>query len=165
MISNCWTWDRVGQPVRRSTRLGDNFDWLWAFLETILQIRRLRRSVCGAHECSAPPFSSVLMYLNKIFSWNPRKCLSLSDQNKMATKIKTEHSQSFNHNLFPLKPRTTCFYRLDKSNHDLIQNMVPALRADQFNRFNSWVRDSMCNSLSPPPPFPSWLWLLFVFLT
>ena len=43
--------------VRRRMRLGDDFDWLEAVQETILQIRRLRRSVCGAHGCSAPPRS------------------------------------------------------------------------------------------------------------
>ena len=42
-------------PDRRSMRLGDDFDWLEADQETILQIRRLRRSVCGAYGCSAPP--------------------------------------------------------------------------------------------------------------
>jgi len=37
------------------TRLGDEFDSLGVSLESILEIRKLRRSVCGAHGCSAPP--------------------------------------------------------------------------------------------------------------
>ena len=47
--------DRAGYPVRRRMRLGDAFHWLGVSLEAILRIRRLRRSVCGAHGCSAPP--------------------------------------------------------------------------------------------------------------
>jgi len=46
---------RVGEPGRRSMRLGDEFDSLGVSLESILEIRKLRRSVCGAHGCSAPP--------------------------------------------------------------------------------------------------------------
>ena len=48
------------EPVRSSMRLGDDFDWLGVSLETFLQIRRLRRSVCGAHRYSAPHPSSNL---------------------------------------------------------------------------------------------------------
>ncbi len=49
----------VGEPGRRSKRLGDYFVWLGVGLETLLRIRRLRRLVCGAHGCSAPPSSSI----------------------------------------------------------------------------------------------------------
>ena len=42
----------------------------------ILKIRRLRRSVCGAHGCSAPPLSSSPVYCSSIFHshlhiWKP----------------------------------------------------------------------------------------------
>jgi len=46
-------------------RLGDDFDWLGVGLETILQIRRLRRSFCGAHGCSAPPPSAGMQKRTK----------------------------------------------------------------------------------------------------
>ena len=50
--------------VGRETELDSLSDVAWGSetiligLETILQIRRLRRLVCGAHGCSAPPPSS-----------------------------------------------------------------------------------------------------------
>ena len=46
--------DKIGEPGRRSIRLGDDFDWLEVGWEAILRIRRLRRSVCGVHGCSRP---------------------------------------------------------------------------------------------------------------
>ena len=67
--------ERAGYPVRRRMRLGDDFHWLGVSLEAILRIRRLRRSVCGAHGCSAPPPSSawVLMdYISFTFSYKLR---------------------------------------------------------------------------------------------
>ena len=45
--------DRVGEPGRRSMRLGDDFNWQGVSQEAILRIRRLWRIVCGAHGCSA----------------------------------------------------------------------------------------------------------------
>ena len=53
--------DRVGEPVRRIKRLGNDFDLLGVGYEAILRIRRLRRSVCGAHGCFAPPPSHNIL--------------------------------------------------------------------------------------------------------
>ena len=67
--------DRAGYPVRRRMRLGDDFHWLGVSLEVILRIRRLRRSVCGAHGCSAPPPSSAWVltdYISFTFSYKLR---------------------------------------------------------------------------------------------
>ena len=47
--------NELGSLADVCMRLRDGFDWLEVGLETILRIMRLRRSVCGAHGCSAPP--------------------------------------------------------------------------------------------------------------
>ena len=49
----------ISPAVRRSMRLGDDFDWLGGDKEAILRIRRFWRLVCGAHGCFTLPPSLV----------------------------------------------------------------------------------------------------------
>ena len=58
----------VGEPVRHSMRLGDDFDWLGRHSANQ---EAPDKSVCGAHGCSAPPpsfiaqcFSAMLTFLD-----------------------------------------------------------------------------------------------------
>ena len=76
--------DRAGYPVRRRMRLGDAFHWLGVSLEAILRIRRLRRSVCGAHGCSAPPPYESAWY-NMVFNILAKLLIKLTPDIKFNT--------------------------------------------------------------------------------
>jgi len=65
-------------------RLGDAFHQLGVSLEAILRIRRLRRSVCEAHGCSAPPPYESAWY-NMVFNILAKLLIKLTPDIKFNT--------------------------------------------------------------------------------